>query len=286
MTLIIPDPLAALCTSGPDRSAWIAALPATVADLQQRWQLVLETPFSDSRCAWVAPVICADGTAAVLKVAMPHMEGEDEIEGLRFWNGNPTVGLLASDESAGAMLLERCEPGSSLRTAAGDEQDVVIAGLLRRLWRPPGPARRFRQLSMMVDSWTDETLTERARWTDEAIVRQGLSVLREMATPAATDVVLATDLHAGNVLRAQREPWLVIDPKPFVGDSAYDVTQHLLNCRERLEADPFALIQRISNLAGVDARRVRGWLFARAAAEPREDWDDRWLLTLARLLAP
>jgi streptomycin 6-kinase len=274
-----------MCADAPDRSAWIAALPATVADLQRRWQLVLETPFSGSGCAWVVPVICADGAAAVLKVAMPHMEGAHEIEGLRFWNGNPTVRLLASDDGAGAMLLERCEPGTALRTLTADDQDVVIAGLLRRLWRSPGPSHRFRQLSTMVEYWIDETLTQRARWTDEALVRHGLRVFREMATPTGTDVVLATDLHAGNVLRAQREPWLVIDPKPFVGDAAYDTTQHLLNCRDRLGADPLALIQRISELAGVNDTRVRGWLFARAAAEPRDDWDERWRLTLARTLA-
>jgi streptomycin 6-kinase len=34
-------------------------------------------------------------------------------------------------------------------------------------------------------------------------------------------VVISTDLHAGNVLGAEREPWLAIDPKPFVGDPAY-----------------------------------------------------------------
>ena len=53
-------------------------------------------------------------------------------------------------------------------------------------------------------------------------------------------MLLATDLHAANVLRAEREPWLVIDPKPFIGDPAFDATQHLFNCRARLHADPAA----------------------------------------------
>ena len=33
------------------------------------------------------------------------------------------------------MLLERCEPGTLLRELPEPEQDVVLAGLLRRLWR-------------------------------------------------------------------------------------------------------------------------------------------------------
>jgi streptomycin 6-kinase len=101
----------------------------------------------------------------------------------------------------------------------------------------------------------------------------------------AGHVLLATDLHAGNVLRAQREPWLVIDPKPFVGDPAYDATQHLLNGEERLMNAPFATIERFADLLQVDAERVRLWLFARTAAENRDAWDDSWT-EVARALRP
>lgn len=79
--------------------------------------------------------------------------------------------------------------------------------------------------------------------------------------------MLATDLHAGNVLSAQREPWLVIDPKPYVGDPAYDVTQHLLNCPERLQDDPVGLCVRLAGLCGMGVDRVTRWLFARCVIE-------------------
>ena len=105
----------------------------------------------------------------------------------------------------------------------------------------------------------------------------------ELSAPAADDVLLATDLHAGNVLRAERQPWLAIDPKPFVGDRAYDATQHLINCRQRLRADPRGTIGRFADLLQVDHERVRLWLFARAAAEPRDEWSGD-SLALARVL--
>ena len=76
---------------------------------------------------------------------------------------------------------------------------------------------------------------------------------------------MATDLHAGNVLQAQREPWLVIDPKPFVGDPTYDATQHLFNCDARLRSDPEGVIRHFSDLLNVDHERVHLWLFSRAA---------------------
>jgi streptomycin 6-kinase len=85
------------------------------------------------------------------------------------------------------------------------------------------------------------------------------------------------------VLAAQREPWLVIDPKPFVGDPAYDVLQHLLNCEERLSADPVALAHRMADLVGLDRDRVRSWLFARCIQESR---DQPELLPIAAALAP
>jgi streptomycin 6-kinase len=98
-------------------------------------------------------------------------------------------------------------------------------------------------------------------------------------------MLLATDLHAGNVLRAEREPWLVIDPKPFVGDPAYDATQHLSNCGARLRTDPQGTISRFAEFLEVDQERVRLWMFARAAAEPRDDWNDA-KTAFARAIAP
>ena len=80
-------------------------------------------------------------------------------------------------------------------------------------------------------------------------------------------VLLATDLHAGNVLAASREPWLVIDPKPYVGDPAYDVLQHLLNHPARLTAARRGFVRRVADLAGLDADRVTAWLFARCVVE-------------------
>jgi streptomycin 6-kinase len=118
------------------------------------------------------------------------------------------------------------------------------------------------------------------------LVREGLNLFKELPRTAVEEVLLATDLHAGNVLRSKREPWLVIDPKPFIGDPAYDATQHLFNCNARLRSDPDGTIRRIADLLGVDHERVRLWTFARAAAEPRDDWKNNESMALARAIAP
>lgn len=214
------------------------------------------------------------------------MEGRHEIEGLRFWNGDPTVTLLRFDDTLGAMLLERCEPGIHLRTLPETEQDVVIAGLMRRMWRLPSDPHPFRPLSEMIAAWSDETLSQEEQWADSVLVSEGLQLFRRLTEDAPREVLLATDLHAGNVLRAQREPWLVIDPKPFIGDPAYDATQHLFNCEARMRCHPDETIRRFSDLLEIDPQRVRLWMFARAAAEPRSDWENERLMRLARAIAP
>jgi streptomycin 6-kinase len=219
----------------------------------------------------------------VLKVGIPHFEAEHEIDGLRFWDGDPTVRLLAADRGANAMLLERCEPGTTLAELPEPEQDVVIASVLRRLWRVVPDGEPFRPLAAMTEEWGAEMLALPDVRADRGLRREGIRLFMELPRTAPTHVLLATDLHAGNVLRARREPWLVIDPKPFLGDPAYDATQHLLNCTERLAADPVATVRRFAELLELDHERVRLWTFARLAVEAIHSWDD--VLPAARALA-
>jgi streptomycin 6-kinase len=111
MDLVIPARLSASCRQLSEASDWLARLPAVIRELQARWSLTIGAPFDSDEvsCAWVAPVTLADGSAAVLKVPMPHFEAEHEAAGLRFWDGDPTIRLIDADESLGVMLLERCE---------------------------------------------------------------------------------------------------------------------------------------------------------------------------------
>ncbi len=284
--LFVPERLAAACRGTEERRTWLERLPEVIRELQDSWSLSLGAPFDGTEvsCAWVAPAVRRDATRAVLKLGMPHMEGAHELQGLRFWDGEPTVRLLEADVDLNAMLVEYCEPGGSLRELPELEQDAVIARLLRRLWRRPMAPHPFRPLSAMTFYWAEETIAAASRWRDAGLIQEGLRFLQELSRPSFDDVLLATDLHAGNVLSARREPWLVIDPKPFVGDRAYDATQHLFNCKERMLTAPDATIRRFADLLEIDDERVRLWMFARSAAEPRDTWNGG-SLALARALA-
>ncbi len=286
----IPSSLAANCLRAPELTAWLDCVPELLRRLEQRWALTPDTPLDgeEPSCSYVTAVQAANGMPAVLKISMPHMEGEHEIQGLRFWDGDPTVRVLEFDDELGAMLLERCLPGTPVRALAEDDQDVVISGLLRRLWRQPLEPHPFRPLSTLTRYWANETRSqiEQQPDIDMGLVRAGLQLFEKLPGNATRTALLATDLHAGNVVRAEREPWLVIDPKPFVGDPAYDATQHLLNCRTRLRLHPDKTIRNFADLAEIEYERVRLWTFARAAAEPRDNWSNDNLMSLARAIAP
>jgi streptomycin 6-kinase len=276
------------------RVKWLRSLPSTIARVTTRWSLTVGSPFRaiDKGCAWVAPATDATGKVAVLKVSFPHFEGEHEIQGLRFWDGEPTVRLLAADDELHVMLLERCVPGTSLREIPEAEQDVVIAGLLRRMWRRPPASHPFRSLETMLAHWSAEAECGVAHADDPGLVREGIELLNSLPRAATQGALLATDLHAGNVLRSGRAPWLVIDPKPFLGDPAYDATQHLLNCKERLLARPDQTIKKFAELLEVSAERVGLWTFARAAVATvavdglQEDWSMQLARSLKATISP
>ncbi|MEL6346995.1 MAG: aminoglycoside phosphotransferase family protein [Myxococcota bacterium] len=256
----------AATTSGKDD--WLRQLPDTIERLQAKWSLQLGSPLThEATCSWVAPCTQADGSAAIFKLGLPHMEARDEAAGLRFWRGDPTVHLLDHDPDSGAMLLEPCVPGSSLSAEPPAVQDPVLAGILKRLWRTPPDPAPFRPLRALIEGQNHDLARRAATWPDPGLAHAGAALKHELDAAAPERFTLATDLHAGNVLRAQRRPWLAIDPKPFVGDPHYDATQHLVNHRERLFQRPEATISRFAEHAELSAERIRLWLFARYAAE-------------------
>lgn len=255
---------------------WMAALPEIVAELSRRWSLKVGRPYQPGGCAsWVAPAFDDAGARVVLKVGWRHAEAEHEADGLRAWRGEGTVRLIDAVlfEDTSALLLDRCEPGTALSDALPAlDQDMVVAGLLRRVWIDPPPAHSFRALSSMCDWWADEfeqryAASEPGLRLDSGLVRAGIELFRGLPRNADRTVLLYTDLHPENVLAARREPWLAIDPKPHVGDPTYDALQHMLNHPERLATDPTGFVRRMAELLDLDPSRLRDWLFARSVQE-------------------
>ncbi len=290
---ILPVNLVDSVRSDPstERREWLRVLPEVVGEVTERWSLRVGRPYQPGgRCAWVAPARSRTGQDLVLKVAWRHDEATHEAQGLRVWAGQGAVRLHDSDtfDTTSVLLLERCHPGTALGQAVSEpEQDVVVAALLRRLWIRSTDGWPFRPLQAMCQAWATEFQAQLAGAAagplDARLARAGIELFRNLPATAERQALLCTDLHAGNILAAQREPWLAIDPKPYVGDPTYDALQHMLNCQQRLTADPVGFAQRMANLLDLDASRLLTWLFARCV---QESIDEPALRELAARLAP
>jgi len=254
----------------PGGARWLERLPRLVAECAARWELSLGAPFEPATVSWVAPATLPDGTPAVLKVNFPEAESEHEAAALGHWRGAGAVRLLAADGERCAVLVERCQPGTPL-WAVGDEEEAnaIAASVLRALWAAPPPAGApFRPLAAEARRWADELP---ARWERHgrpfarALLETAAGWIGELLASPGPAVVLHQDLHGGNVLRAAREPWLAIDPKPLAGERELDVASLLRDRRPELADDPAPvrrLRSRLDQLAAeldLDRERARRW---------------------------
>ena len=195
----------------------------------------------------------------MLKIQTPHRESEHEVAGLELWDGNGAVRLLAHDPEQHALLLERCVPGTPL-AAAGQEQalDVLVA-LLPRLWKPA--AAPFRPLA-------EEAAWEQAgKQFDRHLLENALDALSQLAPTQGEQVLLHQDLHGENVLAATREPWLVIDPKPLVGEREFGLAP-IVRSVELGHSRRHVLhrLDRLTYELGLDRQRARGWTIGQTIA--------------------
>ena len=254
-------------------AAWLRALPGLIEAVAARWSLTVEPPFDNLSYNYVAPAVHADGTPCVLKLGVPRDELVTEIEALRLFGGRGAVALLEADAERGAMLLERLTPGAPLsRLEDDDEATAVAAEVMRQVWRPPPPAhsfphvadwlRGFGRLRRHFDGGTGPL--------EPRLVEQAESLAADLLASTGTEVVLHGDLHHDNILSAERQPWLVIDPKGIVGDPVYEVGALLRNPIPQLYSrpDPVRLTRRrvdlLADRLGFDRQRIVGWALAQA----------------------
>ena len=204
----------------------------------------------------------------MLKLQFPDRESEHEASALRAWDGRGAVRLLEHDPERHALLLERCLPGTPLAEMEPEAALDVAIGLLPRLWIPAGPP--FRPLADEAAWWASD-LPGRWRKTGEPFERElldaALDAIRMLTPTQAESVLLNQDLHAANILRAEREPWLVINPKPLVGERAFGVAplvrgSELGHSREAV----IHRLDRLSGALGLDRERVRDWTIAQSIA--------------------
>lgn len=240
---------------------WLERLPALVHECAEQWELEPEEPFDTPHSLVVG------AGDQVLKLNAPsHHEADHEADALDCWAGKGAVRLVRRDDTKRALLIERCRPGTRLTDSAVDHQSVV-GDLLPKLSIEPGDGHPFRSMTGEAERWAKDVpraYEGAGRPFERSLVAFAVDVFRSSDPKAGA--LVNQDLHGGNILKAQREPWLVIDPKPAVGErevSAVGLLRNAASCGGVREVRRW--LSALEEL-GLDRERLRGWGVAHALA--------------------
>ncbi len=265
----LPPTFGAGAAPGNPMVAFLGRLPGLLREVVEDWRLTYDGTPRHGRNALVVPVRTAAGRPAALKLVLPHDEARHEHLALRAWHGNGAVQLLRADPHRWALLLERLHPAEDLTSMADVEACELVAGFYARLHVPALP--QLQRLSSSVARWTERLagLPPDAP-VPRRLVEQAVGLGRAFVGDEGTDTrTIHGDLHYENVLAADREPWLVIDPKPVAGDPHYEVAPMLWNRWEEMVASGGvrdAVRRRFHTLvdaAMLDEDRARDWVLVR-----------------------
>ncbi|WP_327677033.1 aminoglycoside phosphotransferase family protein [Kitasatospora sp. NBC_00458] len=259
---------------GEEGRRWLAELPDRVAAQLALRDLTLERVLDPGgSLSLVAYVHRDDLSPAVLKVGLRTPETAREPDALAVWAGRGAVLLLESDPAEGVLLLERLHGGIPLRSLAEPKAMLEATSLLHRLWVPLPADHPFPALADRTAGTAEALRRHRGlpgAAEADALVAEALETADGLTASAAEEFLLHGDFHHGNVLAADRAPWLAIDPRPLVGERAYDLARLTLDRADTLIGSPgvpAAVRRRLHQLADaleVDRERLRGWTLVRA----------------------
>ncbi|MFC4912652.1 aminoglycoside phosphotransferase family protein [Actinomadura gamaensis] len=249
---------------GEPGSRWIAELPLIVDGLLDRWSCSPDGEVTHGGVGIIVPVRAPAGPA-VLKVSFPHPGNVHEPDAFAAWGGRGAVLLHERADERFAMLLERARP--STPAEIGDDDEIIrIAGRLSRRLAVPAPAHLPR-LRDRAPAWADQLRKDAEQLPHtmpDRVIGAAIASAEDLAH-GQPDTLVHGDLHPGNILRADREPWLAVDPKGYAGDPAYDVGA-LLKSRalSLLRADDHArafnrALDVFAESAELDRDRVHRW---------------------------
>ncbi|MFJ2590152.1 aminoglycoside phosphotransferase family protein [Streptomyces sp. NPDC087538] len=290
---------------GEPGAVWLAGLPGIVEELLGCWECVPDGEVMHGGVGIIVPVQRPAEGAAVVKVSFPHPGNVHEPDAFAAWGGRGAVLLHDRDDEHFAMLLERALP-STLAELEDEDEVARVAGRISHALAVPAPSGLPR-LREQADAWEAQLRQDAEELTHALpryVVDAAVATVQELGRDQP-DTLVHGDLHARNILRADREPWLAVDPKGYAGDPAYDggtlLKTRALTLVEAsdLRKTVFRTLHVFAEAAEVDRERTRRWAqfhavqasfwgrrhgFRRARKGAGLDWLTQFVDSLAELL--
>lgn len=261
----IPGGLLGQATLGPTWAGFIQRLPQLADEITDEWRLSYDGDPSYGYTGLVAPVLTDDGRQAALKIGYLDSDSAGEPVALRLWGGKGAVELWAADPRRGAMLLERLGP-DDLNVVDDLEACQIVGELYGELHRPP--SQKLVDIRQLAVRWLRQLSALPRDAMPSRFVEQAVAAAPRLLS-VEPSAVIHGDLHYSNVMAGKRRDWLVIDPKGFAGDPAYELTSMLTNRWAECGADPGERVRerfyRLVDTALLDEGRCRDWVVFRSA---------------------
>ena len=248
---------------------WLDGLPDVIRQIENEWSVKVDEPFAAGEFNFVAPAMSSLYGDVVIKIAPPFPDGEffSEIAYLKHQDGRGCVLVLAEDRVLRAMMLERAVPGRNLVEEFAEREADSIAPAIACLRRIDCDSPDAANDVIYLDRWFDGL--KRYKGTDfpHSYAEAALG-LYETLSAASELRYIHGDFHLGNVVTAQREPYLAIDPKGIVGYLGYDIAVFLNNYYRWQEsrADVRAQLERavghFADAFRMTRAEVEGWCYA------------------------
>lgn len=262
--------------NGDAGRAFVAALPERAAHYLDRWGLRPTGPSMYGVASLVLPVTrTADGARAALKMQLLDEESAGEAVALRAWGGAGAVRLLEDDPETGTLLLERLDESRHLSTVENTREATrILTDVLARLVAVPAPegVRGLGDIAARMLEGVPEAVA-RLGAADARLLRDCASAVREVVGEPG-DRLLHWDLHVDNILAADREPWLAIDPKPLAGDPGFDLLPALTSAFDPDPAETLWRFDLMTEVLGLDRGRAAAWTLGRVLQNGLWDVED------------
>lgn len=243
---------------------WLDELPTIISEVAKQYHLTELVPVSNMSFNYVASGY-QDSRPIILKLGLNSKALAKETHCLSAFSNHAAAEVLASDNNM--IIMERAVPGTTLKEHFPDNDEKatkILCASIKELHKASIPeSHNFYHLSELF-----KTLDQKLDITDK-ILGKAKHLRDKLLSTTTKEVLLHGDLHHDNILK-NGDRWLVIDPKGFIGDSAFEPAAYLCNPIPELleENDAREIIENRINIYSaeleINAQRITDWLYAKS----------------------